>query len=418
MSDEVLVKVQGVSKKFCKSLKHSMLYGIGDIARDIFNLESSGDGTLRKYEFWAVDDVSFEIRRGECLGIIGPNGAGKSTLLKMLSGIIFPDRGSISIPGRVGALIELGAGFHPQLTGLENIYVNGAILGMRRKEIDQRIDNIVQFADLEDFIDTPVKFYSSGMYVRLGYAIAAHLRPDVLLIDEVLAVGDLSFRVKCMNHIQKLIESGVTVILVSHNLYQIQALANRAVVMDRGRIIAQGAPNYAVDYYEEKCGLQSLVLSVGRAFSSFRFEGMSIYSAEQECKLESGAYFVESNRPLRINVDYEILQRIPSGIQIGMLVKTAEGHRVFGFMTKNYGKILSGEVGDYTLCFEFSENLLLQGNYYLGFSTFTHDYRQELGFWEPAAKIRVQTPGFNGLDVIGSVSIPCRVYQLERVKRR
>jgi lipopolysaccharide transport system ATP-binding protein len=177
-----------------------MLYGVYDVARDMFGLNGHSE-QLRNTEFWAIDDVSFNVKRGECLGIIGPNGAGKSTLLKMLNGILLPDRGKLTMRGRVGALIELGAGFHPMLTGRENIYVNGAILGLCKSDIDRKFDEIVAFAELKDFVDSPVKFYSSGMYVRLGFAVAVHLKPDVLLIDEVLAVGDDHFRSKCTHKI-------------------------------------------------------------------------------------------------------------------------------------------------------------------------------------------------------------------------
>ena len=182
MSSDVLIRAEGISKKFSSKLKTSMKYGIIDIARDFIGIPSSSD-TLRPSEFWSVQDVSFEVRRGECLGLIGPNGAGKSTLLKMLNGIIMPDKGSVEINGRVGALIEVGAGFHPLLTGQENIYINGSIMGLTKKEIDKKFNSIVDFAEIGDFIDMPVSYYSSGMYVRLGFAIAAHLEPDVLLID-------------------------------------------------------------------------------------------------------------------------------------------------------------------------------------------------------------------------------------------
>jgi len=188
-SSDIAITVDHVSKKYCKSLKRSMLYGVTDIGRNTLGL-SSHSGNLRKSEFWAVDDVSFEVKKGETLGIIGPNGSGKTTLLKMLNGIFWPDKGKITVKGRVGALIEVGAGFHPLLTGRENIYINAAILGMTKEEVDEKFDDIVEFADIGDFLDTPVKFYSRGMYVRLGFAVAVHCEPDILLVDEVLAVGD------------------------------------------------------------------------------------------------------------------------------------------------------------------------------------------------------------------------------------
>src|SRR4030042_3217494 len=186
-SSEIAIKVEHVSKKYCKSLKRSMLYGVQDIGRNMVGLSSRSD-RLRKNEFWAVDDISFEVKRGETLGIIGPNGAGKTTLLKMLNGIFWPDKGKITMKGEFGALIEIGAGFHPLLTGRENIYINAAILGMKKKYVDEKFEDIIKFADIGDFIDTPVKFYSSGMFVRLGFAVAVHCEPDILLVDEVLAV--------------------------------------------------------------------------------------------------------------------------------------------------------------------------------------------------------------------------------------
>lgn len=234
---ERLVTVEGVSKKFCRSMRRSMLYGLSDIGRALFGRPPAPH--LRTNEFWALDDVSLHIDRGQCLGLIGPNGSGKSTLLKMLNGIIAPDRGRISMCGKVGALIEVGSGFHPQLTGRENIYVNGAILGFGKKEIDRKFDEIVEFAGIEDFIDTPVKHYSSGMYVRLGFAIAAQMEPDVLLIDEVLAVGDIGFKTKCYNAINK-ITKNAAVIFVSHSMPHIARLCTHLCLLQHGRIMYQG----------------------------------------------------------------------------------------------------------------------------------------------------------------------------------
>jgi len=194
---ETLIRVENVSKKFCRSLKKSLWYGMRDLSKEVLGRRHGGDGELRPDEFWSVNDVSFELKRGECLGLIGPNGAGKSTLLKMLNGLIKPDQGRIEMRGRVGALIELGAGFNPILSGRENIYVNGSVLGLAKEEIDQKLDEIIEFSELDEFIDSPVQNYSSGMKVRLGFAVAAHMKPDILLIDEVLAVGDIGFRTKC-----------------------------------------------------------------------------------------------------------------------------------------------------------------------------------------------------------------------------
>lgn len=230
---EVLVRVEGVSKKFAKDLKKSLWYGIKDVLASFFG--NKRDIELRKGEFWAIKDISFELRRGECIGLIGHNGAGKSTLLKMLNGLIAPDQGRIEIYGRVGALIELGAGFNPILTGRENIYNNAAVLGFSKKEIEAKFDEIVAFSEIEDYLDMPVKNYSSGMRVRLGFAVAAQLQPDILLVDEVLAVGDMGFVLKCFNQMDKLLEN-TTIILVSHSIPQVARMANKILMLDKGKI--------------------------------------------------------------------------------------------------------------------------------------------------------------------------------------
>lgn len=199
--------------------------------------------------FWALQDVSFEVHPGEVVGIIGRNGAGKSTLLKIISRIIEPTSGRVLVNGRVGSLLEVGTGFHPELTGRENIYLNGAILGMKKKEITAKFDEIVDFAEVEKFIDTPVKRYSSGMYVRLAFSVAAHLEPEILLVDEVLAVGDLSFQQKCLERIRKLTTTGMTILLVSHNMAAIQSSCQRAVFLKQGQVAAYGEVMSTIDVY-------------------------------------------------------------------------------------------------------------------------------------------------------------------------
>jgi ABC-type polysaccharide/polyol phosphate transport system ATPase subunit len=263
---EVLIKVEGVSKKFCGNLKRSLWYGFQDIFSDLkfFAGNESPAGTnsratdqprqedgLRTGEFWAVNDISFEVKRGECLGLIGRNGAGKTTLLKMLNGLIKPDKGRIEIRGRVGALIALGAGFNPILTGRENIYVNGAVLGLKKKEIDEKIEEIIDFAEIREFIDTPVQSYSSGMQVRLGFSIASALDPDVILLDEVLAVGDANFQAKCFQRIGNMLQRSA-VILVSHNPYHNKKLCNRGLLLDRGEIVDEGTTDYVLDLYARR----------------------------------------------------------------------------------------------------------------------------------------------------------------------
>ncbi len=269
---ELLVQVESVSRKFCRTLRKSLWYGVRDMAaelnpfRDGLAVRDSslsdgptsfvrpeplavGRNRLRRDEFWAVNDVSFELRRGECLGLIGRNGAGKTTLLKMLNGLIKPDSGRIEMRGRVGALIALGAGFNPILTGRENIYVNGSVLGLKKTEIDQKVEEIIAFSEVRPFIDSPVQSYSSGMQVRLGFAIASALEPDILLLDEVLAVGDTAFRNKCYRRVVSL-RKKAAVIFVSHNMDFIARMCDRALVMSGGTVICLGTVEEGVSAYE------------------------------------------------------------------------------------------------------------------------------------------------------------------------
>ena len=247
MSD-VLIRAEGVSKKFCRTLRRSLWYGVKDTFGDLTVVGARPE--LRRGEFWAVDDVSFEVRRGECLGLIGRNGAGKTTVLKMLNGLIKPDKGRIEMRGRIAALVALGAGFNPIFTGRENVYINGSVLGLSKKEIDRKFDEIVDFAEVSDFIDTPVQSYSSGMQVRLGFAVATALQPDILLIDEVLAVGDVRFRWKCLERIKRLRESGVSLILVSHHSADLMRTCTKGLVLEAGKRTFDGSIEEAVLGYE------------------------------------------------------------------------------------------------------------------------------------------------------------------------
>ena len=250
---ELLIQAESVSKKFCRRLRKSLWYGVKDMAAEALGGSRSHD-ELRADEFWAVKDVSFELRRGECLGLIGHNGAGKTTLLKMLTGLIKPDHGSITLRGRVGALIALGAGFNPILTGRENVQVNASVLGLSRAEIDSRIDEIIDFSGIGDFIDAPVQNYSSGMQVRLGFAVATAMKPDILILDEVLAVGDAAFRHKCYTRIAQ-IQDHAAVIFVSHMMDQVARICDRAIYMEKGRPLVSGVVQDAVVGYERSLAI-------------------------------------------------------------------------------------------------------------------------------------------------------------------
>src|SRR5213080_2172383 len=245
MSDAIIT-VENLGKKY--SLRHqrnerytSLRDVIAEKALGFFkNLESGNGVSVSKEDFWALKDVSFEVQRGEVVGIIGRNGAGKSTLLKILSRITEPTEGRVRIKGRVASLLEVGTGFHPELTGRENIFLNGAILGMTKAETKTKFDEIVTFAEVERFLDTPVKRYSSGMYVRLAFAVAAHLEPEILIIDEVLAVGDTAFQKKCLGKMRDVATHGRTVLFVSHNMQAISVLCNRALLFHAGSIATAG----------------------------------------------------------------------------------------------------------------------------------------------------------------------------------
>jgi len=411
-NNDCAIRVEGLSKKLARTLREATRYAIVDISRDLLGLRAAAD-SLRHKEFWAVQDVSFQLRRGECLGVIGPNGAGKSTLLRMLNGVILPDTGRIEMRGRVGALIHVGSGFHPLLTGRENVYAYGAILGMSGREIRARIDAILDFAELEGSIDMPVKFYSSGMYVRLGFAILAHLNPDILLIDEALAVGDLPFRIKCLNHLKGLIKSGVTVVLVSHDLYQVQAICSRVIMLEKGRMAVDGGPDDVVGAYEERYGFRHISLVAADDNPAFEFLSSSVRVGDQEAGRRGDLHEAETNKPLRLIIRYRIKNGVPEGVLLSLAIKTSEGTRIYGFTTMYEGQPLPGEPGDYGVCLEFERNLLTQGNYYIGLAAYDSLHQKQLSVWEPAIKMRVITPGYNSVHTAGPIAMPHRVYLVD-----
>lgn len=248
------------------------------------------EGPAAKERFWALKDVSFEVKKGECLGIIGRNGAGKSTLLKILSRITEPTKGCIHLKGRVASLLEVGTGFHPELTGRENIFLNGNILGMRRAEIREKFDEIVAFAEVDRFLDTPIKRYSSGMYVRLAFAVASHLEPEILLVDEVLAVGDIAFQKKCLGRMETVTGEGRTVLFVSHNMAVIAGLCNRAILLNAGEIEAEGAADGVVHEY--------FAAASGGSGAEFRAAGAG-QGRGSAATLEAARVFDHDNRSRR-----------------------------------------------------------------------------------------------------------------------
>lgn len=263
--------------------------------------------------FWALDDVSFEVNRGEVVGIIGRNGAGKSTLLKILSRITKPTRGHAEVHGRVGSLLEVGTGFHPELTGRENIYLNAAILGMRKAEVAKKFDEIVAFAEVEKFIDTPVKRYSSGMYVRLAFAVAAHMETEVLVVDEVLAVGDAAFQKKCLGKLDDVSKHGRTVIMVSHQMNQIRQLCNSVLWIDNGKLREAGSTNAVVSSYQQSTG--KLAKSVRESSSASSFLAWDIDGRSNV--LEDGL------SPFKLNISMSLREKIQNG-HLGVHIVTSD----------------------------------------------------------------------------------------------
>jgi len=305
MSDDIAIQVRGLGKKYeiggPQEKYNTFRDAIVNSVKSPFRRMAAKDSDQSTTEFWALKDVSFDVHKGEVIGIIGRNGAGKSTLLKILSRITLPSEGIVEIHGRIGSLLEVGTGFHPELTGRENIFLSGSILGMKKREIEEKFDDIVKFSEIEKFIDTPVKRYSSGMYVRLAFAVAAHLEPEILIVDEVLAVGDAEFQKKCLGKMGDISKEGRTVLFVSHNMGAIATLCNRGILLQNGGIVCNTKIRECISSYlsitrnlnatKNLAHVQRISKYTGEA----RIIGFSIHnvdsnddaiSAEKPCKAE------------------------------------------------------------------------------------------------------------------------------------
>lgn len=355
---DTLIKVENVSKKFCRSLKKSLWYGIQDIGGELTGRHTASD-RLRDDEFWAVKDVSFELRRGECLGLIGRNGAGKTTLLRMLNGLIKPDQGRIEMHGRVGALIALGAGFNPILTGRENIQVNAAILGFSRKNLDTKLEEIVEFAELGPFIDSPVQSYSSGMVVRLGFAISTTMKPDVLLLDEVLAVGDAAFRHKCYHRIAKLMSQSA-VIMVSHSMDYIAQISTVVAMMQKGKAEVFHDPVQGISAYN-----QTNICTDSRNGDSDKVE--MVYPPVRSAQVRINNKLVRYGGRLEVEVDIEVEQGMQDAIFSFTAVNLKE-QPVMCWHTSRHPKPLHLQEGRQRLTFAIDPLLLHDGTYQWNFN--------------------------------------------------
>jgi len=320
--------------------------------------------------FWALKDVSFSIRPGETFGIVGENGSGKSTLLKLITGIMQPDSGSLTVKGRIAALLEVGAGFHPDLTGTENVYLNGAILGLTRAEIRSRFKEIVRFSELEKFIDTPIKFYSSGMYMRLGFSIAINVDPDILVIDEVLAVGDQAFQNKCLNRIRDFKRKGKTIIFVSHDLGVTNQLCSRAIWLDSGRVAARGSTQKVMDFYKEKIQKTEenrleedhkvVEVEVTQRWGNREAEISTVEFIDADGE---ETHTFRTGDPFRVKISWKANGRIEKPV-FGVGIHRNDGIHVNGPNTKFSGDIPQYIDGEGAVWYEIDKLNLLPGTYY------------------------------------------------------
>lgn len=304
------LEISGLGKKYKIGMRHGRHDTLIDVLADrvgsLFGGSSRPDSAAVDPDFWALRNVSFQVQEGERVGIIGLNGAGKSTLLKIISRITSPTTGSVRIRGRVGALLEVGTGFHPELTGRENAYLYGSILGMSKADIARNFDSIAAFAELEQFVDTPVKRYSSGMYVRLAFSVAAHIEPEILLLDEVLAVGDLPFQRKCIEFAKDLRRKNATILFVSHNMFSIRAMCERVIYIKQGSVEFDGPTSEGLELYEKDSGLHDLSFADSESSElPVRITSCELMDGEGEAKT-----LFDYGEPLKVRVRYETSRRI------------------------------------------------------------------------------------------------------------
>jgi len=373
---DAIIQVEGLGKKYL--LKHqaegrSRYVALRDVitekAKGLFRKPANQNEQLE--EFWALRDVSFQIKRGDAVGIIGRNGAGKSTLLKLLSRITEPSTGRIRLRGRLASLLEVGTGFHPELSGRENIYLNGAILGMQRAEIKKKFDEIVSFAEVEKFLDTPVKRYSSGMYMRLAFAVAAHLEPEILVVDEVLAVGDAAFQKKCLGKMQDVSQGGRTVLFVSHNMEAIARLCNSCVYLAKGQLQLQGETREVIKAYTEHA--KQLATEIDLTPLPRRFEGNGAARLQRLRSLaeeSNGAWCYNYGTPLSFSLEFTVTKTLDEP-EIGYAIFSLMGTELFSSTTYQECPMHRLEPGRYAMRVTIPDLFLNPGTYVLalGIST-------------------------------------------------
>jgi lipopolysaccharide transport system ATP-binding protein len=382
MSDTA-IRMEQVYKKFRKGETYSSLRDLlPALTGRMFQQQELSAGDKR--EFWAVQDLSFEVKRGEAFGIIGHNGAGKSTALKMLSRVMKPTKGRMVVNGRLSALIEVSAGFHQDLTGRENIFLNGTILGMSKREIQSKLDQIIAFSGIEEFIDTPVKRYSSGMYARLGFSVAAHVDPDVLIVDEVLSVGDYAFQQKCIERMMEVLRSGAAVLFVSHNLKMVAEFCDRCLLLEKGQTVMMGTPPDVIGAYLQK---PSNGHTVDNNSGPVSISSVRIRNENGECiRFRSGE---------KAWIDVELTaRRICNKLAVTLYILDEKLMEIFDTSTDllGHGNFDLSEGDTYRCTFEVSLNVT-DGTYHPSVLIYRRDIQMIYDKWEPAATIYVSSGG-------------------------
>jgi len=399
LPDDVVISVRNVSKKFCRNLRRSMAYGIKDLTCNLAGIRQDST-TLRKHEFWALDDIDIEIKRGESVGVIGANGSGKTTLFRLVHGIFPPDKGSVAVRGRIGALIALGAGFHPHMTGRENVFLNASVLGISQEEISAKLPEIEEFAEIGAFIDAPVSTYSSGMRVRLGFAVAAHINPDVLLIDEVLAVGDLAFRNKCMRYMKRLVSADRTIMFVSHSMPNVQLVCDRAILLNKGKIIADGPTDDVVtEYYRRTSTVILRDLERGeettKVTHSYSDDRALYMGAEVLDSSGHGTPDIEMGSSFTLSFKIRVFETLPAPLMSMQLICVRSGIPVaFGSMRAE--KTLSP--GNHVIKLQISSLGLMPGVYQV---------ESGLGLWKTREQV-ARAVNLAKLNIVPSVDDPTK----------
>jgi lipopolysaccharide transport system ATP-binding protein len=393
---DIAIRAEKLSKQYCiggkqeeyKTLRDTLARAFTEPLRLLSSVAKRRPTATAKETIWALKDVSFEVKRGEVVGIIGQNGAGKSTLLKILSRITEPTEGYAEVHGRVGSLLEVGTGFHPELTGRENIYLNGAILGMKKTEIERKFDEIVAFAEIEKFVDTPVKRYSSGMHMRLAFSVAAHLEPDILLVDEVLAVGDYRFQQKCLRKMSEVSHEGRTILFVSHNMSAVKRLCENTVLLQSGQVRFKGSSGDCIRIYLESDETDNPTEIDTRSLRRPPGLGKSLCFLQVRLRSTNGCN-MRVGESLELELEFRSFEPI-SDLVLGLGFNTLDGIRVFDCRSTDvYPPIKELASGRYGVRISLDSNLLMPGDYTISVGAGSDTTGRALDLIENVIKFRI-----------------------------